>query len=149
MFEGMDAGTPLVIVFAVILATFGVRFLDYLIVRRKEKRFDGEYDRRKPATSNPGNPGNPGNSGSAVALARVEVKLEGMVDKLGVFHRDFFDKTGEQTEALRDITTAIRELDKNTQGGHDRLRASVTELQKKVDEGNLLTETVIEKVDKP
>lgn len=149
MFEGLEGlGTLVVIavVFGYVLATFGVKLIELHIAKRRQKKYSGENDRRERRALNTGNPGH-SNSTSAVELGKIDVRLENVGDKLGVFHRDFFDKHGEQTEALRDISTAIRELDTNTQGGHDRLRESVIGLQEKIDESTLTVRTMSEKVD--
>lgn len=144
MFEGMDAGTPLIIVIAVILVTFGVRVIDYMIVRLKQKKYNGENDRRRaPVPSNPGNPSN----GTAVSFAKIDMRLENLADKLSVFHRDFSDKENDQTGAIKDVATAIREMDRNEEERHKRVRASLTDLQTKVDANTLTAQTTGEKVD--
>lgn len=144
MFEGMDAGTPLIIVIAVILVTFGVRLLDYLIVKLNKKRYNGDRDRRSSPV--PSNPGNPGNNTSAVELGKISVRLEAVTDKLGVFHRDFFDRDNDQLTILREINTSIKDLDKSIEEGHGRLRKSVTELQGKIDRDILETQTMSGKI---
>ena len=134
MFEGLEGIGTLVVItvaFCTVLATFGVRLLEYLIFRMRQKKWCGENDRRKAVAHN-----NPGNS-SAVALGKMDVRLETIGDKLGVFHRDFFDKHDDLIKAVREVSGAISDLDKNEEDRNTSIKQSVDGLHERI--GTALT----------
>lgn len=99
-----------------------IRISQFVEAWAKKKLFNNtSRDRRQNGRSTDA-ASNPGNSASAVALARIDVRLEGIVDKLAVFHRDFFAGRDKLIEAVQEVG---KEVGKEISEGHDRLRKSV------------------------